>query len=125
MRRGARIAFAPDSLLTRINSLLSRIKFPVGAELIPCSVAQGIQPRRSRKLLDSQTFLGRIFVGKRPIPEEFAVVSLLRPFWVVQGARPVAARAVTTSASEPRRIAIFAAPVIAEPPSRFSRKRRI
>jgi hypothetical protein len=125
MRRGARIAFAPDCLFTRINSLLSRIKFPVGGELIPCSAAQGIQPRRSRKLLDSQTFLGRIFAGNRPIPEKFAVVSLLRPFWVVQGARPFPAFAVTTSASEPRRIAIFAAPVIAEPPSRFSRKRRI
>jgi hypothetical protein len=125
MRRGARIAFAPDSLLTRINSLLARINFPVVAELIPCSAAQGIRLRRSRKLLNYQTFSGRIFAGKRSILEKFPVVSLLRPFWVVQGARPVAARAVTTSASEPRRIAIFAAPVIAEPPSRFSRKRRI
>jgi hypothetical protein len=32
-----------NSLLLRINSLLPRIEFPVVVELIPCSVAQGIQ----------------------------------------------------------------------------------
>ena len=42
-----------DSLLFRINSLLPRIKFPYWRELIPCSVAQGISSRGSRKRLNS------------------------------------------------------------------------
>src|ERR1700679_2927990 len=42
---GERIDLA-DSLLSRINSLLARIKFPVVVELIPCSVPQGISSRR-------------------------------------------------------------------------------
>jgi len=35
--------FCANSLFGRINSLLPRIEFPVVVELIPCSVAQGIQ----------------------------------------------------------------------------------
>ena len=124
MRRGVRIPLAPDSLLRRINSLLGRIIFPVVVELIPCSVAQGIHLGAFRKLLDYQTFSGWIFASTG----RFSTNSLLFTCYgllVLQDARPVAARAVTTSASPPRRIAILATPVIAEPPSRFSRKRRI
>jgi hypothetical protein len=67
----------PIPLMSRINSLLIANGFPVVVELIPCSVAQGIQTRKSRKLLNSQMFSRRIFEGKRPIPKKFAVVSLL------------------------------------------------
>ena len=74
---GQQIGPAPNSLMSRINSLLIANGFPVVVELIPCSVAQGIQTRKSRKLLNSQMFSRRIFEGKRPIPKKFAVVSLL------------------------------------------------
>ena len=49
--------------------MLSRIKFPVVVELIPCSVAQGIHLRTSRKYLNSHPFSMRIFAEKRRIPE--------------------------------------------------------
>jgi hypothetical protein len=40
-----------DSLLARINSLFSKIGFPVLVELIPCSAAQGILLAQPRKRL--------------------------------------------------------------------------
>jgi len=69
--------FRADSLFGRINSLFVANRFPVVAELIPCSVAQGISSRQSRKSLDSQMFSGRIFARERRNPTKFAVVSLL------------------------------------------------
>jgi hypothetical protein len=50
---GSRIDPAPDSLMTRINSLFSENGFPVMDELIPCSAAQGISGDPYRKLLNS------------------------------------------------------------------------
>jgi hypothetical protein len=64
-----------DSLLLRINSLLARIKFAVGANLTPCSVAQGIHLVRSRKGLNLQLFSGRIFATS----DGFSRDSLLIP----------------------------------------------
>jgi hypothetical protein len=69
--------FRADSLFGRINSLFSANRFPVLDELIPCSPAQGISSRGSRKSLDSQMFSGRIFASNQRNPGRFAVPSLL------------------------------------------------
>src|ERR1700693_3720749 len=77
--------------------MLSRIKFPVVVELIPCSVAQGIHLRTSRKYLNSQPFSMRIFAEKRRIPEN----SLFFPCMRCRSGRPNA-RSITGTATFPR-----------------------
>ena len=70
---------APDSLLWRINSLFSKIGFPVPVDLIPCSVAQGISGGSSSKLLDSQWFSRRFFAPNGGIGENSLLFPCNRP----------------------------------------------
>jgi len=53
---------------------LARIEFAVVVELIPCSVAQGIQVTHLSKSLDLQMFSRRIFTGKRLIPRNSLLI---------------------------------------------------
>jgi hypothetical protein len=75
--------FAPDSLLWRINSLFSRIGFPVPVELIPCSAAQGIFGGSSGKILDSQWYSKRFFAQNGGIGEDSLLFPCNRRFWSV------------------------------------------
>jgi hypothetical protein len=77
VRAVERKSIRANSLFGRIKSLFSKIGFPVLDELIPCSVAQGINFREPHKLLNSQMFSVPVFRRERPKSNEFAVVSLM------------------------------------------------
>jgi hypothetical protein len=68
------------SLLARINSLLSEIRFPVVVELIPCSVAQGIYLASPRKRLNSQMFSARIFASETDFRANCLLLPCCRAF---------------------------------------------